>query len=362
MQPFWSARVWTSIATACALAVAACAPPGPAPLPAAPAAAAKPPAPAAAPASPAQPSAAPAAAKTRVRVAYPARIPTVGILAIMKDAGFLDQYGVEAELLQINSPLSVTALLSGEVDFNQVGAEPVMSAKLEGGDTTILSCGTRYAFWYVVGKPHIERPQDLKGLRVANSRRGSNLYEVFQMALGKWGVNPDDVTIVTVDGDPQKILAVQNDAADATIINPPNHLRAMQVGLRPIADIGELAIEWPSSCLATTSRFVADQPAAAKGIVQAYVAAAQWMRTHKNEAVDILMAFSDLDDRAIVEEGYNTYLKYYNGPIPYPNRVGLQTILTSIFSESAGTATPEQFVDDRILRELEAAGFFATTR
>ncbi len=251
------------------------------------------------------------------------------------------------------------AMLTGEVDFNQLGAEPIMSARLEGADTVILSCGTKYAFWYVVGKPSIERPQDLRGQRVANSRRGSNLYEVFQLALDKWGIPSSEVTIVTVDGDPQKLLAVQNDAADATVINPPNYLRAAQLGLRPIFDLGHLAIEWPSSCVSTTARFVAEKPAAAKGVVQAYVAAAHWLLRHKPEAIEIMASFSDIDDRAIVENGYDTYVKYM-ARIPTVSREGILTILTTIFSEAAPTATPEQFFDDRILRELEAAGWLAS--
>jgi ABC-type nitrate/sulfonate/bicarbonate transport system substrate-binding protein len=358
MSPCW--RTLPPLLLATAVVLAACAPAAPAP-----GSAAAPPTaplsagPAALPPTAPQASAPPLAARTKVRIAYPSRNPTTGLIAVEKEAGFFDQYGVDAELHQINSPLSTTAMISGEVDFNQLGAEPIMSARLHGADTVLLSCGTRMAFWWVVGKPSIQRPQDLKGLRVANSRQGSNLYEVFQLALGKWSLNADDVTLVTVDGDPQKLLALHNDAADATVVNPTSFPRAAELGFRAIADLGELDIEWPSSCVSTTQRFMADQPAAARGVVQAYVAAAQWMKTHRPEAVEILTAFTGSDDRAAAEVGYDTYLKYM-ADVPYPSRSGLQTILTTIFSDAAGTAAPEQFVDDRILRDLEASGFIGS--
>jgi NitT/TauT family transport system substrate-binding protein len=312
----------------------------------------------------APPTASPASAtahpgpRPQVRIAYPSRVPTLGIVAVMKERGFLDEYGVDAELHTITSPLSVTAMLSGEVDFNLVGAEPIISANLQGGDTVLLSCGTTSPIWWVVGKSAIQRPQDLKGLRVANNRQGSNLYEVFQLGLEKWGLSPGDVTMVTVEGDPQKLLALQNDAADATVVNSPNHLQAIEMGFRAIADLGELGIEWPSSCIATTRRYAADQPAAARAVVQAYIAAAHWMRRNKEPAIDLLMAFSGSDNRAIVEEGYNTYQKYLPA-VPAPSRSGIQTVLRAVFTDHAATASPDQFVDDRFVRELEAAGFIA---
>ncbi len=55
---------------------------------------------------------------------------------------------------------------------------------------------------------------------------------------------------------------------------------------------------------------------------------------------------------------YDTYLKYV-ADVPYPSRSGLQTILSTIFSESAAAASPDQFFDDRVLRELEASGWMA---
>ncbi len=60
---------------------------------------------------------------------------------------------------------------------------------------------------------------------------------------------------------------------------------------------------------------------------------------------------------SIVENG--TYGKYI-AAVPTVSRSGIQTILTTIFRDSAASAVPEQFFDDRILRELEASGWIAT--
>jgi ABC-type nitrate/sulfonate/bicarbonate transport system substrate-binding protein len=121
-------------------------------------------------------------------------------------------------------------------------------------------------------------------------------------------------------------------------------------------DVGELGIRWPASCLGTTRRFIAEHPAAVRGVLQAYIAGTHWMRAHKEEALEMLMRFTDSHDRAIMEEAYKTVLKYQQ-PVPYPTLDGVQTILSTVANENAAAATPDRFIDDRILRELESSGF-----
>ena len=116
-----------------------------------------------------------------------------------------------------------------------------------------------------MAKPSLTQPQELRGGRVADSRRGSNLYAVFQLALPHWGLGPDDVTIAQIETDPEKIQAVTNDAADAAVVGVLANLVAAARGLKPLANLGDLEIEWPSSCLATTRPYAAEQPAACPG-------------------------------------------------------------------------------------------------
>jgi NitT/TauT family transport system substrate-binding protein len=291
-----------------------------------------------------------------VRIAHVSRNATGGVLHVARDTGLLDRYGIDADLQYINSPLSVTAMLAGEVDVHFGGAEPIIASNLEGAETLLVACGTPHAFWWVMAKPAITQPQDLRGRRVANSRRGSNLYAVFNLALPYWGLEPDDVTIAQIETDPEKIQAVMNDAADAAVLGIPANLVATARGLRPLVNLGDLGIEWPSSCLATTRPYAAEQPAAVKGVLQAYVAATQWMKGHKDEAVEILMRFTGSDDRAAVEEGYNTYVRDI-AALPFPSPSGLQTILTASINPAAANAKPEQFVDNRFVRDLETSGF-----
>ena len=303
------------------------------------------------------PSAPPA--REKVRIAHVSNGATMGVIDIVKQSGMFERYGVDAELTLIRSPLSVAALLAGEVDFNFIAARPIITSNLEGGDTVLVACGIPVAFWWVFAKPSIAKPEDLKGQRVASGRRGSDLYAVFNLVAPRYGLGPDDYTTLQIDADTEKIVALQNDAADAAVISVPYNLQAKALGLRQIADIGDLSIPWPASCLGTTRRFTDQRSAALRGVLQAYVAAGQWMRGHRTEAVDMLLKFTETDDRAVLEDAFNTVLKY-QAAMPYPTTEGVQTLLNSLDNDAASSAPPERFIDDRILRELDAAGFVQT--
>jgi len=286
---------------------------------------------------------------------------TMAVIDVVKQSGMFDRYGVDAELTLIRSPLSVASMIAGEVDFNFIAARPILTSNLEGADTVLVACGIPVAFWWVFAKPSVARPEDLRGLRVASGRRGGDLYAIFDVVSPRWGIGPNDYTVLQIDADSEKLVALQNDAADAAVISVPFNLLARRAGLRQVADIGDYRVPWPASCLGTTRRFVADRPAALRGVLQAYIAAGQWLKSHKEEAVQMMMRFTETDDRALLEEAYETVVKYQQ-PIPYPTAEGVQTILDTLETEAAATAPPDRFVDDRILRELDQSGFIQSVR
>jgi NitT/TauT family transport system substrate-binding protein len=300
--------------------------------------------------------AAPGAPRHKVRIAYVAQTTNMGVIDLAKQTGMFERYGVDAELTLVRNPLSVAAMLSGEVDFNFTGAHPIITANVEGADTVLVACGLSTPTWHIFGSRAIASTRDLKGARVATSRRGADLYSVFLLALPRWGLSPDDVTTIQIDSETQRVAAVLNDAADATVTSVPANLYALREGLRPITSMAELGISWPASCLASTRRFAVEQPLALKGVLQGYVAAIQWMRDNREQALDLLERFTESDDRPLIEEAYETTMKYQQ-PVPYPSAEGVRTILSTIGTENAAALPPERFIEDRALRELDAAGF-----
>ena len=59
--------------------------------------------------------------------------------------------------------------------------------------------------------------------------------------LAKLGLNPDrDVTMLQIGGDPTRFSALLNGTIDASVFNPPLHHRAVEAGMRILANIEDM--------------------------------------------------------------------------------------------------------------------------
>ena len=113
--------------------------------------------------------AAPGAPRHKARIAYVAQTTNMGVIDLAKQTGMFERYGVDAELTLVRNPLSVAAMLSGEVDFNFTGAHPIITANVEGADTVLVACGLSTPTWHIFGSRAIATTQDLRGARVSDS-------------------------------------------------------------------------------------------------------------------------------------------------------------------------------------------------
>ncbi len=96
--------------------------------------------------------------------------------------------------------------------------------------------------------------------------------------------------------------------------------------------------------------------------LKAYIEAIYLYRADKAFTQRVLAEFARTDDQELLEETWELYALRYLERVPYPTLEGLQTVLNESRHPAAKDARPEQFVDLRLLRELEASGFFEELR
>ena len=82
------------------------------------------------------------------------------------------------------------------------------------------------------------------------------------------------------------------------------------------------------------------------------------MATHKDESKKIITKYLKTTDPEIIEATYQSYLQVtdYTG---YPNLEGMRNALDEVAQRvpAAKSKKPEDFVNTRFLKELEAEGF-----
>jgi ABC-type taurine transport system substrate-binding protein len=150
---------------------------------------------------------------------------------------------------------NVAALLAGDVDIGIIGGMGVMRAKLGGADLYFIGATKNHYAGSIVAQPQIKTPAELKGKRIAITRRGSNPEYMAKAALQRFGLNADrDITFIQAGGAPETVAVLHSGGAEAASIIPPHNLRAISLGYKELIDVTAMKIPFVATTVATSKR------------------------------------------------------------------------------------------------------------
>ncbi len=284
--------------------------------------------------------------------------------AIVADKkGFFGQNGLDVTSIFIEGGTrALTALISGDVRFLQVGGTEVINAALGGADVVIVSSAVNTLSFDLIVTPDILRAADLKGKRLAISRFGSTTDVGLQLALKKLGFNPKDVAFLQIGSNPARLNAMLAGQVQGGLLNSDSHAPlARKQGLRTLASLPEMGIEFLQLSTVTSRGYARSHPQVVRQFLKAQVAAIAWLKDERNrqEAQQILGSFLRNQDRELLDNMYDSLVRKVFRAAPYATLGGAQNILEQIAlsNPKATQAKPQDFIDDRFIRELEESGY-----
>jgi ABC-type nitrate/sulfonate/bicarbonate transport system substrate-binding protein len=146
--------------------------------------------------------------------------------------------------------------------------------------------------------------------------------------------------------------------ADAAMFGSAQHYLARQQGYPLLVDTRDYLIPYMQGSLAVTRTTLASRYDMVRDFVRAHLEATGLGKRDPALAKRLLQKELQIDEEDALEFNYQYWLDELTDP-PYPPVAAVQTVLDQRADEIPGarTANPRDFVDDRILRELEASGF-----
>ncbi len=296
----------------------------------------------------------------KLRVAYTVISPTQLNIWTAKEAGFYAKHGLDVELvLLVGAPLAVTAMLAGETPIIHTGASAVITSNLTGSGAVLIA-GSVNRFPYVLFvTDEIKRVEDLRGKKFGVSRIGSADNAAAQTVLDRYGLKTDDVGYVTIGSVPARLAAMQSNIIQATLLQPPETLKAKEIGLRALLDFTKIDVEWQQNGVAVTRDYIKKKPDTIRRFMQAYVDAVHYNLTNPKGAQKILQKYLDIKDEKPLAESYNEIVLKLTRKVPYPTEPGIQLFLDQLKSKNpkAAQAKPSDFTDVSFLKELESSGY-----
>ncbi len=233
---------------------------------------------------------APLSAQEKVRLAYISDSPgSSAPYWIAKEAGLYKKHGLDVDLIFINgSTRGVQSLIAGDLEFAGAVGTSAINGKLAGGDILIVDSLVNTLPYYIIGKPEIKSPEDLKGRTLATHIPGTSADFAVRLALRKFGIEYQDIKAVMVGGSPARVAAVINGQTDFTMVTEPGKLQAEKAGMKLIIDMAKLKIPFQFSCTVTTGKTIRERPETVEKMVKAMADAVHFFKTNKKETIRIM--------------------------------------------------------------------------
>ncbi len=278
---------------------------------------------------------------------------------IAKDAGLFKKYGLDVELIFINgSTRGIQSLIAGDLDFTGAVGTSAINGKLAGGDIKIIDSMVNTLPYYLVGKPDIKSPEELRGKIAATHIPGTSADFAMRLALRRYGIGYTDIKALTVGGSPARIAAVLKGQVDFTVVTEPGMIKGKEAGLKVIVDMAKLHIPFQFTCGVTTTRMIREHPDEVLNFVKAMADAIHYDKTHKEEVIRIMQKYTRSNDRKMLEGSYDAY-KNFLVDDTYPTLEGLKDTLEvqAAWDPKASSANASDFVDLQFVDQLKKSGF-----
>jgi NitT/TauT family transport system substrate-binding protein len=297
----------------------------------------------------------------KVVIGYSAISPSQAPAWIAHQAGLFRKYGLDVQLLFIESgSRTVQTLISGDVIAAQVAGTSVIQSNLQNSGVVMIAGFLNTLDYKFIVARDITRPDQLKGKSVAVSRIGSSSDFATRYALEKYGLTPDkDVAILQIGSQPARFSALETGQIHGVMIAIPLTAKATKMGFNTLADLQMLGLEYQHTGLAVSQNLIKTQPDVVRNVLKAFVEGIHYMKTHRKEAMAIMAKYLKTDDADALQEAYESIGLALIPEKPYPTLKGIQIMLREMGTKDANarSARPEQFVDLAFMKELDSSGF-----
>ena len=229
----------------------------------------------------------------------------------------------------ISGPLSIAALLNGDVDYSGAGGSG-MRAAIKGAPVKGIMFQADKVTFYLVAEPSIRNAADLKGRKIAIGSPGDTQDRVMTMFAERGGVSSRDLIRISMGANTNtRVMAVKSGVAQATTVDPGGLVFAQKEGLVSLGFLGDL-FPMPFQGFVTTERKIRDNPAQIKRWLKAAIRGLMFVRERPEESVDLGIKKLQLGNatKAMLVEATKNYLQALAPGVPgLPTSEGIKNFL-----------------------------------
>jgi NitT/TauT family transport system substrate-binding protein len=230
--------------------------------------------------------------------------------------GFFKDEGLDVEIIRMNVPNIITALVTGDIGYTLIFGSVVRGA-LRGMPMRALASLLDGSTHALVAKPEYKSGRELKGKTVGIGNFGGTDEVAGRMMLKSFGLDTEkDLKFIALGPDQARLAALRESLVDVAVIAPPGDALGRQMGFNVLLRAYEV-FSFPFIGIGTNLKTIKEKPGEAKKVVKAMVRANRFIREDKEGAVRVLMEWGKVErDHAVAS--YDSTWKVFSpdGNIP----------------------------------------------
>ncbi|HEY7554363.1 MAG TPA: ABC transporter substrate-binding protein [Candidatus Binatia bacterium] len=265
----------------------------------------------------------------RIRTAIPQANLNYLSIHVAEAKGFFRDEGLDNETVVISGPLSIAALLSGEVDFSGAGGSG-MRAALKGAPVKGIMFQTDKVTFYLVADSTIRSAADFKGKKIAIGSPGDTQDRLITMFAERGGVSAREIIRISMGANTNtRVMAVKNGAAHVTAVDPGGLVFAQKEGLHSLGFLGDL-FPMPFQGFVTSEQKIRENPGQIKRWLKGLIRGLMFVREQPEESVEMGMKKLQLGNatKPMLVEATKNYLRAVATGVPgLPTAEGIKHFL-----------------------------------
>ena len=203
----------------------------------------------------------------------------------------------------------------------------------------------------IVAAPDIERPQQLKGKTLGVARIHDVAHFYVRLALRRFGMNDQDIRVLAVGGQTDRVLALKSGRVAATIVNPANALVLEKSGFKTIIDLETLNFRVVGDMTAAKRATVRERRQVLIRFMRAFLVSLKKIQNEPDFSKKVLAKYLRLQDKAVIDENYRFNSGNYLESVPAIPLEGLRYAVESLIPTvpAAKSLRAESMIDTTIL-------------
>ena len=280
--------------------------------------------------------------------------------------GLFKAQGLEIQPIFVRGgPVAIAALVSGEVDFAEIGgAQAIIRTRARGIDVTIIGLISNTVSYQLLGNKTTRNLEGLKGKVLGVTGAGAFSDFAMRTFLRRRGIDPEkDVTLRAIGGSALRAAALEKGVVAAAPFAPEDTVRLTRLGFPMIANLSD-TLDIPQGVVATRQEVLEKYPEMSKRFLKALILGMQFVKTNKAEAIKAGYASGLQGEPEVVNQAYDLYTPTLSSDLSV-NLQGMQFMLDEDKRSNLVDAkfTLDRVINDRVLKkaqdELRAEGRLA---